>query len=225
MCLANNWLLDHPGWEIISCETLAQFVSRVEKNVDYSADVYTLRIWIRRSNIDYSQICDTVFWFKDFTPTKQDEEGNFESLEDLIESINEDILGGRINGRILQIETIKVMADEDWQCRSDATFISDGKTSRDIHRFSNVLLGVRIFFQVGECFEDEIVLADFVPEFDLNDEEADEDSDEDAPEVCNRPPKTEKYSSLIKRASDWLVRNPELNFCNAQATDLRVRGK
>lgn len=222
MCLANQWLFDHPGWEILSCETVAQFISKSEKDVDYSADVYTLRMWIRRANINYSESCDTVFWFKDFTPQRREDDQNFETMEDLIETINEDILAGRINGKILQIETIKVIADQNWHCRSDATFISDGKTSRDIHRFTNVLLGVRIFFQIGELFEDEVVLADFVPEFDLEDDDSGKEEDLESP--TERRTKSERFSSLIKRASDWLVRNPELNFCNAQATDIRVRG-
>ncbi|XP_074603367.1 uncharacterized protein LOC141856834 isoform X2 [Brevipalpus obovatus] len=236
VCLANHWLLDHPGWEIISAETHAQYIPRTVDGVDYSADVYTLRMWIRRANIQYGEYSEMVFWFKDFTPQRREDDGTFESLEDIIQDINENIANGRINGKILQIETIKVAATDNWDYRSDATYISDGKTSRDIHRLCNVVLGVRLFFQIGECLEDEIVLADFVPEFELDTDEGDggegkrrlsESSDlmmASFGSPTKRKHKSERFSSLIKRVSEWLNRNPELNFCNAQATDIRVRG-
>lgn len=116
----------------------------------------------------------------------------------------------------MQIETIKIGATDDWEYRNDATYISDGKTTRDIHRFTNVIIGIRVFFQIGSWLEDEIVLVDFVPEFDCN-----------VMDTGNslQSGNKEKFSDLIDKSSKWLALNPDLNFCNAQAVDIRVRGK
>lgn len=92
--------------------------------------------------------------------------------------------------------------------------MSDGKTSRDVHRFTNVPLGVKIFFQIGELFGCGVVVADFEPEFDSDDD--DSGKEEDLQSHTERKTKSETFSSIKKRASEWLVRNPELNFGYAQ---------
>ncbi|XP_053204711.1 uncharacterized protein LOC128389189 [Panonychus citri] len=206
--LANEWLHRNPSWEVISCETVPQYHHSVVSEIEYSADVYTLRLWVRRSETVNYCTDDVIFWYKDFVPNRRADQ-SFEQLEDLIEGINEEIQGGRINGKILQIETIKIGANDDWNYHIDATYISDGKTTRDMNRFTNFLIGIRVFFQIGSWLEDEIVLVDFVPEFDLTESQSFRTK--------------EKFSQLIDKSAKWLIANQDLNFCNAQAVDIRVR--
>ena len=228
-------------------------------NVDYSAVVKVLRIWIKRASLLSSSgstsslqeiasssassallyspfihrkmsypssiyspsisaaLCcarsvksqTTIFWFKDFKPRCQS--SNFESFDQLIDKINYAIIEGQINGKILQIETIKCPATEEWTFNSEATYCNDGKTTRDINRYRNTVIVLRVFFKLGELFDDELVLVDFVPK-DLSSQTINNKS-------C------ERFSSLIDRAALWLCQNTELTYHSAQSVDIEVPGK
>ncbi|XP_015781497.1 uncharacterized protein LOC107359524 [Tetranychus urticae] len=106
------------------------------------------------------------------------------------------------------METLKVPATDDWTFKSEATYCNDGRTTRDIERYQNYVILIRVFYLAGPLFDHEVVLADFVP-FDLSSET-----------FARR--NGEKFSSMISRAALWLRENTELSLVNAQAVDIHV---
>ena len=127
----------------------------------------------------------------------------------MIARINNSIANERINGKILQIETLKIPASNNWEYKSDTTFRADFKSLNHQEKTTNVVIGIRIFFQTGDIIDEEMVLVDFTPHL----------------HTIKGRVEMETFSTLIKRASEWILHNRDLTFCNAQAIDLKVNGK
>lgn len=211
MNLSNKWLCAHPEWDLLNCETITQWSLQKVDGVDYSAVVNMLRIWVRKEinprNIRKSK--SPVFWYYDFAPERVGQA--FESLDVLIDRINCALCEGRINGKILQIQTLRCLATADWSFNTGATYCNDGQTTRDINRYPNYVLILRVFFKLGETIPREVVVADFLPFNSYPDSVA---------ANCGQ-----KFSSLVDQASAWLKENYELTFCNAQSVDILVSGR
>lgn len=210
MCLANEWLCTHSEWQLLNCETMTKWSNQKVDGVDYSAVVNSLRIWIKRESINdqskskrQNQI-HPIFWYHDFVPEISD--SHTDSLDTLINRINCALNEGKINGKILQIQTIKCPATANWSFNSGTTYCDDGQTSKDINRFPNYVLILRIYFKLGsQSIANELIVADFLPFYSPNCED--------------------KFSSLIDRASNWLKQNYQFDFCNAQSVDILIAGK
>ncbi|RWR99173.1 uncharacterized protein B4U79_11171, partial [Dinothrombium tinctorium] len=207
--LANDWLHENKHWKIVNCETVTQYSKQKSEEVDYSAIVRTLRIWIQRSNVGYvrNKKNEMIFWHKDFKPKQRN---CFLLLDDVIKQLNLAIRAGEVRGKIINVETVRCQATDNWLFNPQLTFVNKGNTNKEIHEFRNFVFIIRVYYETCPLDSlEEVGLKDFVP---LN----------LSPE--NRKTEfTEDFSSVFNRASQWISKNPEVNFCNAQAVDTIVQ--
>ncbi|CAG2180316.1 unnamed protein product, partial [Oppiella nova] len=65
------------------------------------------------------------------------------------------------------------------------------------------------FYVLGPIHEEEVGLADFVPQY--------------LEGGVFRKPKFESQSCVLRNASKWLSENPEINFCSAMSLDVKLK--
>lgn len=163
----------------------------------------TLRIWVTRTQAETEKNVLSLR-VKDFKPFNSED-----NIEAVLGVVNHHIFQGRIKGKIISVETVECDSSDDWEYNSENTFVGFGKLKDDaISRFKVSVL--RVFYDAQQDSNEEIGMADFVPQF------RQKDSDSRS---------YEKFSSLVKRASKWLSLNPEITFCGSQSLDTVLRGR
>lgn len=166
--------------------------------------VHLLRLWIKRfetSPEDKLRPIIPQIQYKDFVP-KRIKDNEFENIDSVVERINKSIRNEEINGKVLSVQTLACSARQDWTIDEDTT-----QSKTWIGKFVYVL---RIFIALGPIHEEEIGLADFIPE-------------------CLsggnffKRPKFETQSDVLRKASKWLSENPEINFCSSSSIDVKLK--
>jgi hypothetical protein len=190
-------------------------------DINYEMNLY--RIWLRRRSELYSgetnglakkskDLAPQKIKFEDFAPDikspelKAEKEGRereinesqFETLDDLVRKINDKIKNEEIGGRILNVQTIKCPADDNWEFDGQET---DPKTS------GKYIFLLRVFYEVGPPGDSLVGLADFIPQH-----------------ISGGGlfswPKFETQKEVLAKLSSWISENPEIIFCNAQTVDI-----
>ncbi|CAG2161784.1 unnamed protein product [Oppiella nova] len=222
----NAWLKRNPIWEVINCETvklsyrhnLTTMVSRWEVQTnpatnpwvtptrgDFETSLKVLRVWIKRREeirVKDPESDVPVLNYMDFEPLRK--EGNFENLDDVVARINAKIRAQGFDGRrLITIESLNVEANADWKIDPELSVVEESSRHVTI---------IRLFYEQGDCLEEEIGIADFTPHH-LS-----------GGSLFKRP-HFEQFSSIIDRASQWLSDNPEINFLNAQSIDIKLKSR
>ncbi|CAG2166541.1 unnamed protein product [Oppiella nova] len=168
--------------------------------------VKLLRLWVRP--FDSSEFNDKVrpivpqIQFRDFEPQILDSSSNrFESIDEVVARLNGAINAEVITGKILNVQTLACSATPDWEIDSQ-TNVSDSWVGR-------IVYVLRVFYMLGPINEEEVGLADFVPQY--------------LEGGVFRKPKFESQSCVLRNASKWLSENPEINFCSAMSLDVKLK--
>lgn len=138
----------------------------------------------------------------------EDQEENFqnsETIDDLVDKINEKIKNEAIGGRIINVQTIKCPADDDWQ-------VSDLAESTDPKTTSKYKFILRLFYECGPPGDCLIGIKDFLPK--------NLPSDSAWCGMLFNKPKFDTQEVLLKQVSAWLTDNPELMFVNAKTISI-----
>ncbi|CAG2170349.1 unnamed protein product, partial [Oppiella nova] len=230
---ANNWLQKREVWGVISCETVGAII-RVKFSkggtvtykkllTTYSINdegilsqwgvsydtlisegtacfrVKLLRLWVRP--FDSSEFNDKVrpivpqIQFRDLEPRILDSSSNrFESIDEVVARLNGAINAEEITGKILNCHS--GLGDD------SQTNVSDPWVGR-------IVYVLRVFYILGPIHEEEVGLADFVPQY--------------LEGGVFRKPKFESQSCVLRKASKWLSENPEINFCSAMSLDVKLK--
>ncbi|RWS29280.1 hypothetical protein B4U80_00675 [Leptotrombidium deliense] len=139
----------------------------------------------------------------DFIPVVDDEDDNsrFERLDIVIEKVNKAIKEGKIDGKILTIETLYFPANAEWVIDPELT----------LHIFPTKCVSIiRIFFEKGKVCKDIVGIKDYVPKL-------------IGGGGFFKKPEFEQFSDCIQRASEWLSENPELDLKNAQCLEVKIK--
>ena len=171
--------------------------------------VLMLRVWIRRFDISPDDKLRPIIpqlAYKDFVPNRlaSDNEcrAEFENIDVVMERVNEAVRKEEINGKIVNVQTLSVSAEQDWSIDPDST-----QTKTWIGKIVYI---IRVFYVLGPICEEEVGFADFVPEC-LS-----------GGSMFKRP-KFETQSDLLTKASKWLSENPEINFCSSSSIDVKLK--
>lgn len=171
-------------------------------DIDYSAIVKVLRIWITRSDHTTNSEHNNAhrLRFTDFKPTAED------NIDTLVQAANRHIFEEKLKGNIITVQTVDCDSSEDWKFNPEETFCGFGKMNEDKKPKFKVSI-LRIFYDVDHESNEEIGIQDFLPVQETADGTY------------------EKFSNLIKRSAKWLNENPEVHFCGAQTLDTGLSGK
>ncbi|CAG2167095.1 unnamed protein product, partial [Oppiella nova] len=227
---ANKWLKDRQFWDVVCCETVNAILvinvsqsgaiigKRICKEFKTNEQgpvfgcnthpVKMLRVWIKPvDSREYNEKVRPIvpqIQFRDFEPRILDSSNNrFESIDEVVARLNGAINAEEITGKILNVQTLACSATQDWKVdpQSTQSMIWKGK----------MVYVLRVFYVLGPIHEEEVGLADFVPQC-LGGEE------------LFKRPKFESQSCLLRKASKWLSENPEINFCSAMSLDVNHNG-
>lgn len=120
----------------------------------------------------------------------------------MINKINQMIRDGQFHGQIVSVECL--------QCESSADWTVDPEQTLPGSSINKVTI-VRLYYEESlQPFDEEIGLADFIPQH-LS-----------GGSLFSRP-EFESFASVIDRASHWLSENPEINFRNTQSIDVKLK--
>ncbi|KAI1303177.1 hypothetical protein HDE_02418 [Halotydeus destructor] len=216
---ANDWLRENLEWEVFNCETVmllykfndggsyyelrpddtSFYIYGSEKNNVLKA----MRIWIKRREGSNAKDSPELQVLKhiNFVPIVDERTNKFETLDDVVNRVNKQLDEGRIEGRILTIETLQCDAGHDWTVLPDVS----------LSFFSNKSVFIlRLFIEQGPPTEQEIGIADFVPQHLSGG-------------GFFKRPKFESYNDVMSRASTWLTEEPDIDFKNAQSIDIKLK--
>ncbi|CAG2176046.1 unnamed protein product, partial [Oppiella nova] len=168
--------------------------------------VKLLRLWVRPfDSHEYNEKVRPIvpqIQFRDFGPRVLDSCSNrFESIDEVVARLNGAINAEEITGKVLNIQTLACSATQDWQMDSGSSVSNSW--------VGNVVYVLRVFYVLGPIHEEEVGLADFVPQY--------------LEEGLFRKPKFESQSCGLRKASKWLSENPEINFCSAMSLDVKLK--
>jgi len=215
-------------WEVLGCETIPAIIKltlnefeqiqRKQILTSYNGfsdlpeftpgqqQVLLLRFYIKR--VDKRSIDNKLgrivqqIRYLDFAPKIINQNNEFENIDEVVMRMNQSIKSEEVQGKIINIQTIACSTGQDWsfdpECSEPSTLI--GKS----------VYILRIFYELGPPHEEEVGFADFVPEC------------QSGGNFLKRP-KFESQSALLQRASKWLSDNPEINFCNSQSIDIKLK--
>ncbi|RWS15785.1 hypothetical protein B4U79_02259 [Dinothrombium tinctorium] len=167
------------------------------------------RMWLKRRegeearDSDESKPISQTLKYVDFIPQTDDDDdkSRFEKLDAVVDRANKSIKDGRLDGKIITIETLNFPANAEWQIDPELT----------LHIFPTKCVSIiRIFYEKGEICKDLIGIEDFVPK-----------------RISGggffKKPEFQTVSDCIQRASEWLSDNPNYDFKNAQCLEVKMK--
>jgi hypothetical protein len=179
---------------------------RCRSSGELNFQVLLLRYWIKRVEI-HSRDAKTQpnvqrIKYIDFVPKMDDSGKEFEKIDEVVKRVNEKIKAEEITGKIINIQTYSCSAEQNWEF--------DPENTKPMNLIGKIVYILRIFYEVGPPHEEEIGLADFIPEC------------MSGGSLLKRP-KFESQTAILQRASKWLSENPEINFCSAVSIDVKLK--
>ncbi|CAG2179907.1 unnamed protein product, partial [Oppiella nova] len=166
-----------------------------------------IRLWIQPFDTrEYNEKVRPIvpqIQFRDFEPRILDSRNNtFESIDEVVARLNGAINAEEITGKVLNVQTLACSATQDWKV--------DPQSTQSKPWVGKTVFVLRVYYALGPTHEEEVGLADFVPQYLVGG-------------GMFKRPKFESQSCLLRKASKWLSENPEINFCSAMSLDVKLK--
>ncbi|XP_018494796.1 uncharacterized protein LOC100904558 [Galendromus occidentalis] len=218
---ANDWLREHPEWEVKTCESVefktnSEIINTERMTYFEISDASTrlvksLRMWLV-PRADSTRPPQQI-QYQDLVPQQTGHAGlfgmpTFETLHQVLERYNYECRSKSAPGRVLTIETQEMKIPSCSTFNPERTFWCEPGG-----RSKHYVFLVRVFFEIhltGYGILEEIGVADFVPQ-----------SLSTGRIFCT--PQFETFSTLIEKASNWCAQQMSLRFCNAQSIEIKLK--
>ncbi|KAK8781548.1 hypothetical protein V5799_017111 [Amblyomma americanum] len=215
---ANEWLKEHCMWEVKTCESV-EF--KASKSINTELMTYCeygkwstcymrgLRLWLV-PRLDKSRPAQQLE-YRNLVPQQMAPPAGsfgmpmFETLQELLERYNKQLVHQPAPGCVLAVETQETNVPSFLDFDPDQSYWS-AHGRRDRH----FIFVVRVFYEVGSMVCEEIGVADFVP------------VRHSAGSMVSMP-RYEPFSSVIARAAQWCSQQSSLRFCNVQTLEIKLK--
>lgn len=215
---ANDWLKENCTWEVKTCESVefktSSEVVNTERMTYYEYGeqstryVRSLRLWLV-PRLDQTRPAQQLE-YRNLIPQQTGHAGlfgmpTFETLHELLERYNQQLMYQPAPGRVLAVETQEMKIPSYSNFDPDRSYWSEyGGRNR------HFLFVVRVFYELGSIGCEEIGVADFVPQ-------------RQSTGGLFSFPRYEPFSNVIGRAAQWCSQQTSLRFCNAQSLEIKLK--
>ncbi|OQR74483.1 hypothetical protein BIW11_09036 [Tropilaelaps mercedesae] len=218
---ANEWLREHPEWEVKTCESVefktnsevinTERMTYFEFGEQSTRYVRSLRMWLV-PRMDTSRPPQQID-YSDLIPQQTGHAGlfgmpTFESLHQVLERYNFNSRSKPPPGRVITVETQEMKIPTYSSFDPDRTYWCEHGG-----RSKHYVFLVRVFFELqpgGYGIPEEIGVADFVPQ-------------SLSSGGLFSTPQFEAFSSVVDRSSTWCSQQIALRFCNAQSIEIKLK--
>ncbi|ELU18788.1 hypothetical protein CAPTEDRAFT_229337 [Capitella teleta] len=214
---ANNWLEEHDGLQLVSCETIT-WTSVTKKEIFSDSTHFT------KTNRSYDATYIfrglRLWYFMDVVPSPEHQKGNMpviqcqtftarpsERFDQLVIRVNEQLHSNRLPGQILSVETIRIT------CLTDNSRAVNPELCcwKEKAEKKQIVFALRMYSTLAPVESCETIgFQDFVP-------------------VKNQRNKDNKgyelFSELMERGARWIVRQQGVRFTNMQTLPVKIKKK